>query len=160
VGARVCVVDGDYAVCATATLRRAVSPPSTHTPPFPQQQDLCAKIIEGKYSAPETISAPARDLLARMLTVDPAKRITFPQVGGRALCMYSAVLYVACTDGTMNACARIQEGTPTYVRLPLTPHPHAIPISPTPLWRLHLLYVSHTRVSYRPNSWSYVMYDR
>uniref|UniRef100_A0A7R9YZB3 non-specific serine/threonine protein kinase n=1 Tax=Chlamydomonas euryale TaxID=1486919 RepID=A0A7R9YZB3_9CHLO len=44
------------------------------------KQELCGKIMEGKYSAPETVSPAARDLLQRMLTVDPAKRITLPDV--------------------------------------------------------------------------------
>ena len=44
--------------------------------------------MAGTYTAPEWLSAPMKDLLARMLTVDPDKRISFQQVrrrpGGRA----------------------------------------------------------------------------
>jgi serine/threonine protein kinase len=36
--------------------------------------------MAGTYTAPEWLSAEARDLLARMLTVDPAQRITLEGV--------------------------------------------------------------------------------
>ncbi|KXZ49233.1 hypothetical protein GPECTOR_22g824 [Gonium pectorale] len=44
------------------------------------KQELCNKIMAGQYTAPEWLSAPMKDLLARMLTTDPDKRITFQQV--------------------------------------------------------------------------------
>jgi hypothetical protein len=47
-------------------------------------QELCNKIMAGTYTAPEWLSAPMKDLLARMLTVDPDKRITFQQASGAA----------------------------------------------------------------------------
>ena len=43
-------------------------------------QELCQKIIKGVYNTPAHISAEAKDLLARMLTVVPDHRITFEQV--------------------------------------------------------------------------------
>lgn len=45
-------------------------------------QELCQKIIKGVYNTPTHISAEAKDLLARMLTVVPDHRITFEQVRG------------------------------------------------------------------------------
>ena len=50
-------------------------------------QELCAKIMEGRYTVPEALSPAAKDLLARMLTVDPERRITFEQV--RRVCLLS-----------------------------------------------------------------------
>ena len=44
-------------------------------------QELCQKIIKGVYNTPAHISAEAKDLLGRMLTVVPDHRITFEQVG-------------------------------------------------------------------------------
>lgn len=43
-------------------------------------QELCQKIIKGVYNTPAHVSAEAKDLLARMLTVVPDHRITFQQV--------------------------------------------------------------------------------
>ena len=43
-------------------------------------QELCQKIIKGVYNTPAHISAEAKDLLSRMLTVVPDHRITFEQV--------------------------------------------------------------------------------
>ncbi len=43
-------------------------------------QELCQKILKGVFSVPAYMSAEARDLLARMLTVVPEQRITFQQV--------------------------------------------------------------------------------
>ena len=43
-------------------------------------QELCQKILKGVFSVPAYMSAEARDLLARMLTVVPEHRITFQQV--------------------------------------------------------------------------------
>ncbi|KAF5828215.1 hypothetical protein DUNSADRAFT_18019 [Dunaliella salina] len=44
------------------------------------KQELCQKIIDGKFSMPAYLSPAAKDLLTRMLTVDPDKRATFEQV--------------------------------------------------------------------------------
>jgi len=44
------------------------------------KQELCQKIIEGKFSMPAYLSPAAKDLLTRMLQVDPDKRATFEQV--------------------------------------------------------------------------------
>ncbi|PNH02205.1 putative serine/threonine-protein kinase [Tetrabaena socialis] len=44
------------------------------------KQELCNKIMAGQYTAPDWLSAPMKDLLGRMLTTDPDKRITFQQV--------------------------------------------------------------------------------
>lgn len=51
------------------------------------KQDLCNKILTGSFSCPDYMSPGAKDLLHRMLTVDPVKRITLDQVrdGGRRL---------------------------------------------------------------------------
>ena len=42
-------------------------------------QDLCRKIMGACFTIPDHVSAHARDLLQRMLTVDPLQRITLPQ---------------------------------------------------------------------------------
>ena len=47
-------------------------------------QELCQKIMAGSYNAPDWLSPGARDLLARMLTVDPERRITLAEVAGHA----------------------------------------------------------------------------
>ncbi|GAX80939.1 hypothetical protein CEUSTIGMA_g8374.t1 [Chlamydomonas eustigma] len=44
------------------------------------KKELCNKIMEGKYTAPEHLTSHAKDLLSRMLTVDPSKRTTFEGV--------------------------------------------------------------------------------
>ncbi|GBG79352.1 hypothetical protein CBR_g29500 [Chara braunii] len=44
------------------------------------KEDLCQKIINGSYRAPDWISNESRDLLAGMLTTDPAQRLTLTQV--------------------------------------------------------------------------------
>ncbi|KAL3158095.1 hypothetical protein ABBQ32_011699 [Trebouxia sp. C0010 RCD-2024] len=44
------------------------------------KKELCQKIIKGVYNTPAHVSAEAKDLLARMLTVVPDNRITFHQV--------------------------------------------------------------------------------
>ncbi|KAK9819595.1 hypothetical protein WJX72_000121 [[Myrmecia] bisecta] len=44
------------------------------------KKELCNKIMKGVYNTPDYVSVDARDLLGRMLTVDPEKRITFEQV--------------------------------------------------------------------------------
>jgi hypothetical protein len=43
-------------------------------------QELCQKIMAGAYNAPDYLSPGARDLLGRMLTVDPDARITLAEV--------------------------------------------------------------------------------
>jgi hypothetical protein len=43
-------------------------------------QELCQKIMAGSYNAPDWLSPAAKDLLARMLTVDPERRITLAEV--------------------------------------------------------------------------------
>ena len=43
-------------------------------------QDLCRKILAANFTIPDHVSPAARDLLLRMLTVDPARRITLPEV--------------------------------------------------------------------------------
>lgn len=48
--------------------------------PAPPPQELCQKIMAGGYNAPEWMSAGARDLLSRMLLVDPERRATFKEV--------------------------------------------------------------------------------
>ncbi|EFJ49603.1 hypothetical protein VOLCADRAFT_42482, partial [Volvox carteri f. nagariensis] len=42
-------------------------------------KQLCNKIIAGQYTAPDWLSSSMKDLLSKMLTTDPEKRITFPQ---------------------------------------------------------------------------------
>jgi serine/threonine protein kinase len=44
------------------------------------KQELCQKIMAGTYNAPDYLSPSARDLLGRMLTVDPDARITLAEV--------------------------------------------------------------------------------
>ena len=41
------------------------------------KQELCQKIVNGAFTCPDFISNEVVDLLHRMLTVDPDKRITF-----------------------------------------------------------------------------------
>lgn len=43
-------------------------------------QELCQKIMAGSYNAPNWLSPAAKDLLARMLTVDPERRISLAEV--------------------------------------------------------------------------------
>jgi serine/threonine protein kinase len=43
-------------------------------------QELCQKIMAGTYNAPEWLSSGAKDLLSRMMTLDPEQRITLEQV--------------------------------------------------------------------------------
>jgi serine/threonine protein kinase len=43
-------------------------------------QELCQKIMAGSYNAPDWLSPAAKDLLARMLTVDPERRISLAEV--------------------------------------------------------------------------------
>jgi serine/threonine protein kinase len=45
-------------------------------PPHTQTQELCQKIMAGTFNTPDWLSPGARDLLGRMLTVDPEARIT------------------------------------------------------------------------------------
>jgi hypothetical protein len=51
------------------------------------KQELCQKILSGQYTAPDYVSAELKDLLSRMLIVDPDLRITFPEVWHRRLLM-------------------------------------------------------------------------
>lgn len=44
------------------------------------KQELCQKIVRGQFECPEGLSAEVTDLLHRMLTVDPAARITFDEI--------------------------------------------------------------------------------
>ena len=48
--------------------------------PFQGQnnQDLCRKIIKGKFECASFMSAECRDLVRKMLQVDPVKRISLP----------------------------------------------------------------------------------
>ncbi|KAK9809416.1 hypothetical protein WJX73_003883 [Symbiochloris irregularis] len=48
--------------------------------PKSNKQELCAKILRGTYNVPDYMSLEARDLVSGMLTLDPAQRITLPQV--------------------------------------------------------------------------------
>jgi serine/threonine protein kinase len=42
--------------------------------------ELFAKILKGKYNVPKHISRELKDLLQRIFTVDPNKRITIPEI--------------------------------------------------------------------------------
>jgi len=44
------------------------------------KQELCHKILRGSYSVPDFLSGDAADLLKRMLTVHPEKRITLAEM--------------------------------------------------------------------------------
>jgi len=44
------------------------------------KQELCQKILRGVYNPPDHMSHDARDLIARMLTLDPGSRITIAEV--------------------------------------------------------------------------------
>ncbi len=48
--------------------------------------------MAGQYTAPEWLSPAMKDLLARMLTTDPDKRITFQQVGHTAAAQHTQAL--------------------------------------------------------------------
>ena len=43
-------------------------------------QDLCRKILAASFTIPDHVSPTARELLQRMLTVDPLHRITLSEV--------------------------------------------------------------------------------
>jgi hypothetical protein len=47
---------------------------------FGDPQELCQKILSGVYNAPDWLSSGAKDLLSRMLTLDPEQRITLDGV--------------------------------------------------------------------------------
>jgi serine/threonine protein kinase len=47
-------------------------------------QELCQKIMAGVYNTPEWLSPGAKDLLSRMLTVDPDHRASLREVAGHA----------------------------------------------------------------------------
>lgn len=49
---------------------------SSLPPPLIHVQELCQKIMAGTYTAPDWLTPGAKDLLARMLTLDPAQRIS------------------------------------------------------------------------------------
>jgi hypothetical protein len=66
--------------CGAALPGRAASLRITPTWCTGNKQELCQKIVGGQYCAPEYLTDGMKDLLARMLTVDPDKRITFSQV--------------------------------------------------------------------------------
>lgn len=66
--------------CLRPSLANTVFPPCCSVSSPGNKQELCQKIMEGRYTAPDHLSVNAKDLLARMLTVDPEKRITFEQV--------------------------------------------------------------------------------
>lgn len=51
-------------------------------PPWSLPQELCQKILSGVYNAPDWLSSGAKDLLSRMLTLDPEQRITLDGVSG------------------------------------------------------------------------------
>eukprot|EP00892_Ulva_mutabilis_P000590 jgi/Ulvmu1/10531/UM064_0069.1 len=44
------------------------------------RSDLSRKIMAGKYHAPDSMSDSMKDIVACMLTVDPTRRITLPQI--------------------------------------------------------------------------------
>ena len=52
--------------------------------PTGDKRELCARILAGGYAAPEWLSPGARDLLGRMLTVDPERRATLREVAAHA----------------------------------------------------------------------------
>jgi len=43
-------------------------------------QELCRKIVKGKFELPSWVPEPCRDLIRRMLTVDPMQRITIDDI--------------------------------------------------------------------------------
>jgi tRNA A-37 threonylcarbamoyl transferase component Bud32 len=43
-------------------------------------QELCRKIVKGKFDLPSWVPDPCKDLIRRMLTVDPSQRITIENV--------------------------------------------------------------------------------
>lgn len=49
-------------------------------------QDLCKRIIKGKFECPTFMSAECRDLVRRMMNVDATKRITIPEIQQHAWC--------------------------------------------------------------------------
>lgn len=87
------------------------------------KQDLCNKIMAGTYTAPDWLSAPMRDLLARMLTVDPERRITFAEVwshpwvrGGPAWLDRGVNIYALVPDVTAAGGLRCDEQVRAFVR--------------------------------------------
>eukprot|EP00775_Hariotina_reticulata_P009903 gene9903-10060_t len=48
--------------------------------PTGNKQELCQRIMAGTYNAPDWLSPAAKDLLSRMLTVDPERRATLAEV--------------------------------------------------------------------------------
>lgn len=53
-----------------------------HAYPFTSEQlpELFRRIKEGKYNVPEFVSSEAQDLIRRMLTIDPSKRISVREI--------------------------------------------------------------------------------
>jgi len=49
-------------------------------------QDLCKRIVKGKFECPSFMSAECKDLIRRMLCVDAAKRATLPECQQHSWC--------------------------------------------------------------------------
>ena len=64
-------------------------------------QDLCRKILAASFTIPEHVSPLARDLLVRMLTVDPLQRITLLEV-----CAAKQLCLVALGSASASFCVR------------------------------------------------------
>ena len=62
-------------------------------------QELCQKIMAGTYNAPEWLSGGAKDLLSRMMTLDPEQRITLEQVSNllRTQMQGPKVMQIGCS---------------------------------------------------------------
>mmetsp|Transcript_48544 Transcript_48544/g.152251 ORF Transcript_48544/g.152251 Transcript_48544/m.152251 type:complete len:868 (-) Transcript_48544:170-2773(-) len=52
-------------------------------------QELCRKIMKGKFECPTFMSSECRDLVRRMLNIDPARRITFEECSQHVWCRKS-----------------------------------------------------------------------
>ncbi|GBF88421.1 hypothetical protein Rsub_01133 [Raphidocelis subcapitata] len=62
--------------------------------PTGNKQELCQKILAGTYNTPEWLSPGVRDLLGRMLCLDPERRATLGEVAGHAWCRAAAPAWV------------------------------------------------------------------
>ena len=61
----------------------------TCKPPLLQganNQELCKRIVKGKFDCPSFMSAECRDLVRRMMNVDAVKRITISEIQQHAWC--------------------------------------------------------------------------
>jgi 5'-AMP-activated protein kinase, catalytic alpha subunit len=88
-------------------------------------RNLFRKIKGGVYTIPSYISKDARDLIGRMLVVDPLKRITIAEIRRHAWFLQDLPAYLAVSpEQQMEQSKTIDEDTLTAVVAVRDPHTH------------------------------------